>query len=216
MLYIPPAFRVEDLDALHRHIEATGLALLVTVGDEGPLISHVPLFLDREGGPYGKLVGHLARANPQLSRSRLDQPAVAVFQGPDAYVSPRWYAAKREHGKVVPTWNYVVVHARGRLALFDDRDRLRSAVDRLTAIHEARSPEPWATSDAPPEYIAAQLKGIVGVELTIEAIEGKHKLGQNRSVADRQGVIDGLSPSTRQGDLEIAAATRDTLAPKAE
>ena len=212
MLYIPPAFKVDDLEKLHGHIEAAGLALLITVGDDGPLISHLPLYLVRDGSPYGKLVGHLARANPQLKKSRLDLPAVAVFQGPDAYISPRWYQAKREHGKVVPTWNYMVVHARGKLTLFDDRDRLKAAVDRLTSIHEARFGDPWATSDAPPEYISAQLKGIVGVEIAIDALEGKHKLGQNRSVADQQGVIDGLSAGHRDADADLADATRIQLA----
>lgn len=214
MLYIPPAFKVDDLEKLHGHIEATGLAMLVTVGDDGPLISQLPLYLDRDGSPFGKLVGHLARANPQLKKSRLDVPAVAVFQGPDAYISPRWYQAKREHGRVVPTWNYMVVHARGKLTLFEDRDRLKAAVDRLTSIHEARFGDPWATSDAPPEYISAQLKGIVGVEIVVDALEGKHKLGQNRSVADQQGVIDGLSACPRQADLDIVAATENALAQK--
>ena len=216
MLYIPPAFKVDDLEKLHGHIEATGLALLVTVGDDGPLISHLPLFLERDGSPFGKLVGHLARANPQLKRTRLDLPAVAVFQGPDAYISPRWYQAKREHGKVVPTWNYMVVHARGKLTLFEDRDRLKAAVDRLTSIHEARFGDPWATSDAPPEYISAQLRGIVGVELVIDALEGKHKLGQNRSVADQQGVIDGLLAGRRDTDADLADATRSALEHRAK
>ncbi len=214
MLYIPPAFKVEDLDTLHSQIEAGGLAMLVTVSDKGPIVSHVPLFLDRDRGPYGTLVGHLARANPQVKQSRLDVQAVAVFQGPDAYISPGWYAAKREHGKVVPTWNYKVVHARGALEIFEDRERLKAIVDRLTGLHEARFEKPWETGDAPPDYITAQLKGIVGFELRIEVLEGKHKLGQNRSAADRQGVVDGLSASERPGDAEIAEATRTTLEPK--
>lgn len=214
MLYIPPAFKVEDLATLNAQIEATGLAMLVTVGAEGPIVSHVPLFLDRDRGPYGTLVGHLARANPQVKQSRLDIQAVAVFQGPDAYISPGWYQAKREHGKVVPTWNYKVVHARGQLTIFEDRERLKAIVDRLTGLHEARFEKPWATSDAPEDYITAQLKGIVGIELAIAALEGKHKLGQNRSEADRQGIVEGLSASERPGDTATAEATRKTLAPK--
>ncbi len=211
MLYIPPAFKVEDLGILHAHIAATGLAMLITCGDEGPLVSHLPLFLNLDGSPNGKLIGHLARANPQLKKSRLDLQAVAVFQGPDAYISPRWYEAKREHGKVVPTWNYATVHARGRVTFIEDRAWLRSAVDRLTKKHEARFADPWATSDAPPDYIEAQLKGIVGVEFAIETLEGKMKLGQNRPVADQEHVIEGLSASERQGDVEIAEATRAGL-----
>jgi transcriptional regulator len=216
MLYIPLAFKVEDLATLHAHIAATGLATLITVGDEGPIVSHVPLYLDRDGSPYGRLIGHLARANPQVKKSRPDVPAVAVFQGADAYISPRWYEGKREHGKVVPTWNYAVVHARGTLTMFDDRDRLLAVVDRLTGTHEGRFSQPWSTSDAPPGYIASQLKGIIGIELTIETLEGKHKLGQNRLAADRQNIVDGLAASERAGDIEIAEATRKTLPPRAQ
>lgn len=211
MLYIPPAFKVEDLGILHAHIAATGLAMLITSGDEGPLVSHLPLLLDPECGAHGTLIGHLARANPQIKRSRTDLEAVTVFQGADAYISPRWYEAKRDHGKVVPTWNYATVHARGKLTFIEDRAWLRAAVDRLTTKHEARFSDPWASTDAPPDYIQAQLKGIVGVELVIETLEGKMKYGQNRSVADQQGVIEGLSGSTRQADREIAEATRAGL-----
>ena len=214
MLYIPPAFKVEDLGLLHDQIEATGLAMLVTVGDAGPLISHVPLFLDRNRGPWGTLVGHLARANPQVGQSRRELPAVAVFQGPDAYISPGWYAAKREHGKVVPTWNYAVVHARGRLSLFDDRERLRSAVDHLTMLHEKRFVKPWTTKDAPSEYIEAQLKGIVGFEIAIDAVEGKHKLSQNRSTADQSGVVNGLSASSEQSALSTGKLMSENVARK--
>ncbi len=122
MLYNPPAFREDDVEVMHQRIEATGLACLVTVGAAGPLVSHVPLRLHREAGPLGTLSGHLARANPQAQASDLSLPAVAIFQIADAYVSPSWYASKAEHGRVVPTWNYSVVHARGRLELFDDRE----------------------------------------------------------------------------------------------
>jgi transcriptional regulator len=192
MLYTPPAFKIDDVALLHEHIECTGLAVLVTTGDDGPLVSHLPLLLDREAGRHGVLIGHLARANPQLRRSRLDQTVVAIFQGPDAYVSPGWYASKREHGRVVPTWNYAVVHARGRLSLFEEPERLRSAVDRLTARHEAHSAQPWTTADAPDGFIESQLKGIVGIELAISSLEGKYKLSQNRPAADQAGVVEGL------------------------
>jgi transcriptional regulator len=192
MLYAPPAFKVEDLGLLHDHMDRTGLALLITVGDEGPLVSHLPLLLDRREGSKGVLIGHLARPNPQVHRSRLDLPAVAIFQGPDAYVSPGWYQTKREHGRVVPTWNYAVVHARGTLRLIDDAEWLRDAVGRLTARHEGTFEKPWSVADAPPKFIDGQLKGIVGVELAIEALEGKYKLSQNRSIADQEGVVAGL------------------------
>lgn len=212
MLYNPPAFKVEELGLLHDQIEATGLAMLVSVGEAGPLVSQIPLLLERDGGPLGTLIGHLARGNPQIALSRPEVPALALFQGPDAYVSPTWYPAKREHGKVVPTWNYTVVHARGRLAFFDDRERLRGVVDRLTTRHEARLPRPWATGDAPADYIAMQLKGIIGVELVIEAIEGKSKLSQNRSAADQAGVVEGLDAGTDAAQREVARLMAENLA----
>jgi len=208
MLYTPPAFKIDDLPLLHDHIERTGLAILITAGDDGPLVSHLPLLLDRRAGGPGTLIGHLARANPQLKLSRLDQTALAIFQGPDAYVSPGWYETKREHGRVVPTWNYAVVHARGSLRLFDDREWLRSAVDRLTARHEAGFAQPWSTSDAPPAFIDAQLRGIVGVELQIATLEGKYKLSQNRPAADQSGVVEGLDRQGAAGDAATAALMR--------
>jgi transcriptional regulator len=204
MLYNPPAFKVAETDVLHDHIDRAGLVTLVSVGTEGPLVSHLPLLLDRREGSLGRLVGHLARANPQLKQSDLSREAVAVFHGPDAYVSPTWYASKREHGRVVPTWNYAVVHARGRLALFDDPDRLLAVVRRLTERHETGIERPWSVNDAPKEFIAAQLKGIVGIELMITSLEGKHKLSQNRPAADQEGVIEGLKGRGDAGDRAVA------------
>jgi transcriptional regulator len=204
MLYNPPAFKVAEIDVLHDHIDRAGLVTLVSVGAEGPLVSHLPLLLDRRQGNLGRLVGHLARPNPQLKQSDLSREAVAIFQGPDAYVSPTWYASKREHGRVVPTWNYAVVHARGRLTLFDDPDRLLAVVRRLTERHEAGIERPWSVNDAPKEFIAAQLKGIVGIELMITSLEGKHKLSQNRPAADQEGVIVGLKGRGDVGDRAVA------------
>lgn len=209
MLYTPPAFRFDDLTGLHDHIENSSLAMVVTVGSDGPIISHLPLLLDRSAGQYGALIGHFAKANPQTTLSKFDSEAVAVFPGADAYVSPRWYASKAEHGRVVPTWNYVVVHARGRLVLFDDPARLRAAVDRLTTRHEGSLPNPWSTDDAPQDFIEAQLSGIVGVEMVIERLEGKRKLSQNRRADDHAGVIAGLSASHTPSDRELADRMRD-------
>ena len=198
MLYNPPAFRVDDLAKLFDHIESTGLATLVTVGSDGPLVSHVPLLLDREGGDKGRLVGHLARANPQWRDSDTAKPAVAVFMGPDAYVTPSWYPSKAQHGRVVPTWNYAVVHARGTLRFFDDPARLRGIVERLTDRHEGRratseNAAPWKVSDAPARFIDSQLAAIVGFELLVTSLEGKYKLSQNREAADQAGVGAGLA-----------------------
>ena len=211
MIYNPPAFKVEDLEVLYSHIDRTGLATLVTVSDNGPLISHLPLFLVRNSGTLGKLVGHLARGNPQLRESRLEQEAVVIFQGPDAYISPSWYPTKQEHGKVVPTWNYAVVHVHGAMQLFEDKAGLRAAVDHITQIQENRFSKPWTATDAPPDYIDAQLKGIVGIEITIRAIEGKYKLSQNRSVADQLGVIDGLGRETSHQEKTTASLMKKQL-----
>ena len=150
MLYIPPAHREQDLATLHAHIAATGLATLVTVGEDGPLVSHLPLLLDPAVGRYGELTGHLARANPQWRTSDLRKPALAIFMGPDAYVSPSWYPAKQEHGRVVPTWNYSTVHARGTLEVFDDPQRLAALVTRLTDLTRAASQHPGKSPTPPP------------------------------------------------------------------
>lgn len=206
MLYNQPAFREEERTSLHRHISATGLATLVTASSGGPLASHLPLLLEAETGPHGTLIGHMARANSQWHASDLTQPALAIFMGPDAYVTPSWYASKREHGRVVPTWNYGVVHVRGRLEVFEDAERLLDAVRRLTDRHEARFGAPWQVTDAPADFIERQLKGIVGVRLEITGIEGKMKLSQNRPEADQQGVVTGLGGSPSAGDRAVADA----------
>jgi transcriptional regulator len=200
MLYNPPAFKVEDLEQIHAHIDQTGLAMLITNGPQGPIVSHVPLLLDRAKGSNGTLIGHMARANPHWQSGDLRLDAVAVFPGPDAYISPSWYASKREHGRVVPTWNYAVVHARGSLEVFEDAERLHEVVSRLTDYHEKGLPAPWAVSDAPDKFIEAQLRGIVGFELAISHLEGKHKVSQNRTPEDRQGVVKGLAG---QGDAAM-------------
>lgn len=208
MLYNPPAFKENDLSALQAQIAASGLTTLVSVGADGPIVSNLPILLDPGAGPYGTIAGHLARANPQWRESDLSKPALALFMGADAYVSPGWYASKQEHGRVVPTWNYSMIVARGRLEIFEDAAALRTQVEELTKRFEARFEKPWEVSDAPEDFIARQITGIVGVRLHIESIEGKAKLSQNRSAADREGVVAALSPSPRAGDREIADAMR--------
>lgn len=205
-MYIPPAFSETELGALHEQIAGSGLATLITVGADGPLVSQLPLLLDPSDGTFGALAGHIARGNPQWRESDLSKPALVLFSGADAYVSPSWYPSKREHGKVVPTWNYSTIYARGRLEIFEDTSRLRDQVERLTKRFEARFATPWEVSDAPEDFVERHLKGIVGIELTIEKLEGKAKLNQNRAEADRRGVISALSTSTAPGDLAVAAA----------
>lgn len=203
-MYVPPAFRQTDLPALHREIGNCRLATLVSHGENGLQASHLPLLLRPEEGRYGTLYGHLARANPHWQVLAEGTEALVMFNGPDAYVSPSWYPAKAEHGKVVPTWNYIAVHAYGRAEVFDDAERLRSLLAGLTERHEGPRPQPWAMDDAPQDYIDGMLRAVVGFALPIERLEGKWKLGQNRSEADRRGVHDGLANSTDPRDRDLA------------
>ena len=209
MLYNPPAFRVEDRDILHDHVERAKLATLITNGPDGPLVSHVPLLLDHAKGPHGTLIGHMARANPHWQTGDLTRDALAVFHGPDAYITPSWYASKQEHGRVVPTWNYAMVHARGRLQIHDDASAVRAAVERLTDHHEGKRAAPWAVSDAPERYVESQLRAIVGFDLEITQLEGKHKVSQNRPSEDVAGVITGLG---EDGEIAMQALVQAAAA----
>jgi transcriptional regulator len=205
-MYNPPHFKEDRVPVMHAAIRAVGLATLVTTGPDGLVASHIPLLLDPEPAPYGTLHGHLARGNPQ-GRQEEDSEALAIFLGPDAYITPSYYATKRETGKVVPTWNYVAIHAYGKLAFFDDAERLLALVTRLTRRHEAGRAAPWKVSDAPADYLRGQLKGIIGFAMPIARLEGKWKMSQNRPAEDRAGVADGLA---REGEAVVAAivATR--------
>ena len=195
-MYVPPAFREERPDILNAAMAAAGLATLVTVTANGPFASHLPLLLDPEDGPHGVLHGHIAKANPQWRDTLANMPALAIFAGPDGYVSPSWYASKQEHGRVVPTWNYVTVHAIGQVEYFEDAERLHRLVSRLTDLREAARAQPWAVDDAPADFVAAQLRGIVGVTLRIDRLQGKWKLSQNRPAADQLGVLAGLEEAS--------------------
>ncbi|TCK28889.1 PaiB family negative transcriptional regulator [Ancylobacter aquaticus] len=203
-MYTPPAFREDDPVLLRQIMRAARLATLVTATAEGMLATPLPLFLDESEGEHGVLHGHVAKANPQWRAPPIGE-ALVLFGGADAYITPSWYAAKQEHGKVVPTWNYEAVHAYGAVEFFDDPARLLDAVTRLTALYEEPRAEPWEVSDAPEAFIAAQLKGIVGVRLPISRIEGKRKMSQNRPEADREGVAAGLAESDRPSDRQVAA-----------
>ncbi|CAN7195351.1 FMN-binding negative transcriptional regulator [Bosea sp. LjRoot9] len=203
-MYTPPAFRDDDRDSIHATIRAARLANFVTATPDGVLATPLPLYLDENEGEHGVLYGHLAKANPQW-RTPVTGDGLAIFMGPDAYITPSWYATKQETGKVVPTWNYVAVHAYGPVEFFDDSTRLLAAVTRLTGIHEGERTAPWAVSDAPPDFIQAQLRGIVGIRMPITRLEGKRKMSQNRPEADRANVAAGLAASDRP--VERAAAT---------
>jgi transcriptional regulator len=196
-LYVPPLFKEDRIDVLHAAILGSGLATLVTLTADGLIASHVPMLLDPEPTPYGTLLGHVARPNPQARGAVPGVHALAIFQGPDAYITPSWYATKRANGKVVPTWNYLAIHAYGPVEFFDAPDRLRAIVTRLTERQEAVRAAPWAVSDAPADYIDGMLRGIVGFALPIERLEGKWKMSQNRPAEDRAGVVAGLEVDGR-------------------
>ncbi|MBO3276014.1 FMN-binding negative transcriptional regulator [Pseudomonas schmalbachii] len=203
-MYLPSAFRQDDPAEMLRLIAETRLATLVTSGEQGLQASHLPLLLEPGEGERGTLYGHLARGNPQWRELAASAEALLIFQGPDAYVSPAFYPAKAEHGKVVPTWNYIAVHAYGQAEVIEDAPRLLDIVSRLTRLHEADREQPWAVSDAPDDYIAGMLRAIVGFRLPIGRLEGKWKLSQNRSQADLQGVRQGLAESGREGERQLA------------
>ena len=204
-MYLPSAFRQDDLTELHAQMQASPFALLTSAGATGVQASHLPLLLAPDEGEFGTLYGHFARANPHWRDLQDGAEALTVFSGPDAYISPGWYPAKAEHGKVVPTWNYIAVHARGPVELIEEPERLLQIVSRLSDQHESGRERPWAVSDAPREYIDSMLRAIVGFALPIRRLEGKWKLGQNRSAADQAGVRDGLAASPSPGDRELAA-----------
>ena len=198
-MYNPPAFREARTEVLHGAIREAGLAILVTTGPDGLMASHIPFLLDPSAGEFGTLFGHVARGNPQ---ARALGQALVIFPGPDSYITPSWYPSKQVDGKVVPTWNYVAVHATGMLETFDDPARLLDIVTRLTERFEAGREKPWAVSDAPADYVAGMLKGITGLALPIAKLEGKWKMSQNRAPGDRAGVVAGLAADGRD---DIAA-----------
>ncbi len=200
-----PAYHKEDrIPVQHEAVRNIGFGALVTTGASGLEASHLPMLMVPEPAPLGSLIGHVARANPQWKNAPAGGEVLAMFTGPNAYVTPSWYASKAETGKVVPTWNYIAVHAYGEIAFFDDRARLREHVSRLTAAHEAGRPGPWAVTDAPAVYIETLLAAIVGFTLTITRLEGKWKMSQNRTAQDQAGVRAGLLRDG--GDARTAVA----------
>lgn len=203
-MYIPKAFAVGELAELHGLIEHSGVATLVCQGEQGLQASHLPLLLAPGEGEFGTLYGHFARANPQWRTLAAGAEMLVVFQGAEAYVSPSFYPAKAEHGKVVPTWNYQAVHAHGRAEVFDERERLLALVSALSDKHEQRRERPWAVSDAPADYIDSMLRAIVGFALPISRLEGSFKLSQNKSAADFAGVRDGLAASPQESERRLA------------
>jgi len=199
-MYIPKPFLNEDRESMCRLIREYPLAVLVTDGADGPCVDHVPMVVDAQGKV---LRGHIARANP-LARQVAEVRALAVFRGADSYISPGWYPAKAEHGKVVPTWNYAAVHAGGRLRLVEEADWLMAQLHALTEQQEEGAPAPWAVGDAPAQYIGRLAAAIIGIELSIETLEGKWKVSQNQTAETRAAVARGLRERNRGADLVMA------------
>jgi transcriptional regulator len=188
-------------------IRQTRLSVLVSNGNEGvPEISYLPLLFNEAEGPNGTHLGHFARAKPHWKSLRESRKATAIFMGPDAYVSPTWYPTKQIHHKHVPTWNYEVVHAICAVELFEDTVRLREAVSKLTTRYEAHRADPWTIDQAPPDFMEAQLKAIVGIKLSVQQLQGKRKLSQNRAPEDREGVRRALAESSDPGDQGVLAS----------
>jgi transcriptional regulator len=199
-MYQPPLFREDRADLQHDLIRAHPLGLLVTAGPGGLMANPIPFLIDPQASERGTLRCHLARANPQWQELGAIEECMVVFQGAQSYVTPSWYATKRETGKVVPTWNYATVHVWGRPRVVDDEAWLRRQIDDLTLLQEGVRATQWKVADAPDAFVTAQVKGIVGVEIVIARIEGKWKVSQNRPQADRVGVVEGLRQDGEAGE----------------
>jgi transcriptional regulator len=204
-MYIPKHFEQTDLATLHASIVAHPLGTWVTQGVDELIINHIPFVLDASRSERGTLMAHVARANPVWHSFSKSTPSIVVFHGADSYISPSWYPSKVAHGKVVPTWNYTVVHAHGMPVVIDDKQWLLNHVARLTQQNEAGQQQPWSLSDAPSDYVAKLVEAIVGIEIPISKLEGKWKVSQNRSQVDRQGVMNGLRAKGDSHASEMAA-----------
>jgi transcriptional regulator len=203
-MYLPTYFKESRTDVLHALMRSHPLATLVTSSESGLTANHIPIQTRSEPAPHGMLRGHIARANPLWKEYRADSEALAILQGPQVYISPSFYPAKRETGEVVPTWDYAVVHAHGTLRFVQDAAWLKAFVVELTNSHEASRQAPWKVDDAPPPYIEKMLSLIVGFEFSIVSLTGKWKLSQNHPAANRQGVVQGLRESAAENSREIA------------
>jgi transcriptional regulator len=212
-MYIPKQHEESDRGVLHALIQSQPLGTWVAQGDGELLINHIPFLLDTERGDHGTLVAHVARANPVWQAFSKSVASIVVFQGAQSYISPSWYPSKHEHGKAVPTWNYVVVHAHGIPHVVEDRDWLLRHVTRLSDVHESAQALPWSVSDAPPDYIEKMLNAIVGIEIPIAKLEGKWKVSQNRPSPDRLGVAAGLGARKDDQSQAMAALVMKGMRP---
>ena len=209
-MYIPKQFEQPRVEAMHELMRVRPLATLVTLSSGGLDANHIPLHLADAPAPFGTLRGHVARANPLWRDFAKDIEVLAIFHGPDAYITPSWYATKQENGKVAPTWNYTVVHAHGALRVVDDAVWMRAHLEALTDCHEANFPKPWAVSDAPQEFTEKLIESVVGIEIVITKLSGKWKVSQNQPEKNRAGVIEGLRGCGHSDAVEIAALVEAT------
>jgi len=204
-MYIPPAFEQKSIPVMHQLMRSHPFATIVTAGSTGLMATHIPLVLHAGDTDFGVLRGHTARANAQWSDSSTAVDALAIFTGPHQYISPSWYPSKQQDPRVVPTWNYAVVHAYGPLTIHQETAWLLEHLNSLVTQHEAQFEHRWSVADAPAEYIERQARGIVGIEIPIRRLEGKWKLSQNRGERDRQGVIEGLGSTDTPESLAMKA-----------
>lgn len=208
-MYIPRHFDEQRVDVMHDLIRARPLATVVTLSAGSLNANHIPLLLSESPEPLGSLQGHVARANPLLADLASGAECLAIFHGPDAYITPSWYETKKESGKVVPTWNYAVVHAYGVLRVVEDAAWLRTQLEGLTAHNEAGFDKPWSVSDAPADYIEKSMKAITGIEMITTRLTGKWKVSQNQPARNRAGVVEGLKTSGQPDAPAMAQLVAD-------
>jgi transcriptional regulator len=213
-MYVPAHFKEDRIAVMHDAIRKYGFGTLVTSSEQELEASHLPMLLDSAPAPLGTVLGHVARANPQWQRVKPGIEALAIFLGPNTYITPSWYPTKQETGKVVPTWDYLAIHAYGTISFFDDPAELRAHVSRMTDTHETPRDAPWAVSDAPADFVDGMVRAIVGFKLRVTRLEGKWKMSQNRPKKDVAGVLEGLAREDGDGHQAVAEiiASRQTRA----
>lgn len=210
-MYLPKYHQLADREAIWALMQTHALGAWVCCTTEGLIANHLPLFLDRTRGPHGTLMGHVSRANDVWQVLRPAAPSVVMFQGPQAYITPGWYPGKTEHGKVVPTWNYMVAHAHGVARAVEDPHWLLDMLNRLTHAHESQQATPWRLEDAPDGFIASMLQGIVGIEIPIDRLEGKLKVSQDEALPDRLGTVAGLQAEAGDEARAMAALVQQAI-----
>lgn len=211
-MYVPKHHQLKEHDAAFSLMVSHPLGAWVCQTQDGLVANHLPFFLDRTRGPHGVLMGHVARANTVWRQLTLLAPSVVIFQGPQAYITPGWYPSKAEHGKVVPTWNYLVAHVHGTARVVEDRDWMLDMLNRLTDTQEAHQPQPWQVGDAPSDYIEKLMRAVVGIEIVIDRVEGKLKVSQDEDMPDRHGTVKGLLSTAGEPCKGMAALVLNAIA----